>query len=293
MKTTKKLLLVTLVLVFVLALAPMAYADQINVSIDGQPVNFADQTPTIIDGRTLVPVRDVFEALGFEVDWDDVTRTATLTGDDYVVTITVGRRTFTTNGANHTLDVPAQIIGGRTMLPISAILESVGYYVGWNERTRTVIVRSEPLGSNSIYDEDIEFVVEYHNPRAWNLPSQDLIVRNTDEWLNFAEKYISTVIGSDPFNIKGYFLEITAEFDDDFFAERMLILISVSTSTLMCGVEIDGVTIDKDNLLNVHTTITNTAEISLPAVATHFFIISIPQIEDADIVPYIAPGWMR
>ena len=45
-------------------------ARDITVYIDGQPVYFPDQKPIIVNGRILVPVRDVFEALGFVVNWD-------------------------------------------------------------------------------------------------------------------------------------------------------------------------------------------------------------------------------
>ena len=107
-------------------------ANQVSVTIDGRQVNFTDQGPTIVDGRTLVPVRGVFEELGFEVDWEQDTETARLTRSGHEVVLTIGSANFITNGESHTLDVPAQIIGGRTMLPIRAVLESVGYSVDWD-----------------------------------------------------------------------------------------------------------------------------------------------------------------
>lgn len=117
------------------------FANEINVIIDGQQVNFDGQRPTVIDGRTLVPVRGVFETLGFDVEWNPYTQAATLTNSDYVVVVTIGNAVFTTNGVGYILDVPAQIIGGSTMLPIRAVLESVGYYVDWNADTHTVIIK--------------------------------------------------------------------------------------------------------------------------------------------------------
>ena len=90
----------------------------------------------------MVPIRAVFETLGFVVDWDIPTRTATLTSADYTVIISVGSYTFTTNGISHTLDVPAQLIGGSTMLPIAAVLRSVGHDVDWDGATRTFVIAS-------------------------------------------------------------------------------------------------------------------------------------------------------
>ena len=143
MKTLKKLLPVILGLVLVLSFSFTAYASQVNVTVNDQPVYFEGQGPAVVEGRTLVPVRGVFETLGFEVEWNDVTGIATLTSDDYVVVVTIGSSTFTTNGASHTLDVSAQIIGGRTMLPIRFVLESVGYTMDWDDATRTVIISYE------------------------------------------------------------------------------------------------------------------------------------------------------
>ncbi|MDR2167464.1 MAG: copper amine oxidase N-terminal domain-containing protein, partial [Clostridiales bacterium] len=79
----------------------------IGVSIDGAPVEFGDQEPANIEGRTLVPVRAVFEALGFSVDWDAETQTAHILRGADALAITLGSDTFTANGASRALDVPA------------------------------------------------------------------------------------------------------------------------------------------------------------------------------------------
>ena len=118
---------------------PEDYAETITVMLDGQRVEFTDQQPVIIDGRTLVPVRGVFEQLGFEVSWNPETQQATLTGDDVVI-ITIGSDVFTTNGMPGFLDVPAQTIEGRTMLPIRHVLESVGFTLTWDGAESTIYI---------------------------------------------------------------------------------------------------------------------------------------------------------
>ena len=138
--------LTVLLALFVLMLFPTAaYAADIIVTIDGERITFDGQQPVIVDGRTLVPVRGVFEQLGFDVGWDGETRQATLASDSHTVVVTIGNAAFTTNGTSHTLDVPAQIIGGSTMLPLRAVLESVGYYLGWDDSTSTVIISAKPI----------------------------------------------------------------------------------------------------------------------------------------------------
>ena len=129
-------------------ITPTVTPDTISVTIDGAQVNFADQPPALVDGRTLVPVRGVFEALGFEVNWNSEYQVATLSRYDYSLNIGIGRGFFnhfdiaTNETVRHDLDVPAQIIGGRTMLPIRAVLESVGYFVDWDSATQTVLITS-------------------------------------------------------------------------------------------------------------------------------------------------------
>ena len=134
--------LMALMLIFG-TLAPVGLrANEITVIIDGAPVDFVDQTPINVDGRTLVPMRGVFEALGFYVYWHQPTQTAILTDDDFTIFITIGSDTLVVNCKEIALDVPAQIIGGKTMLQIRMVLESAGYSAGWDATARAVNINS-------------------------------------------------------------------------------------------------------------------------------------------------------
>jgi len=147
MRFSKKFLAVALVFMMVFAMLPVvAFAsDSISVTIDGVAVDFEDQEPIMVEGgRVLVPVSFVFVDLGFEVEWDRSTRTATLTRDDFTVVIVIGETAFTINGESHELDVPAQIIGGRTMVPLGPILRGMGYELGWSRSAQLVTIVSPP-----------------------------------------------------------------------------------------------------------------------------------------------------
>ena len=148
----RKFIIATALIVCIFAAnVPAVYAnDVVTVTIDGQRVAFPEQQPTVVDGRALVPVREVFEVLGFYVDFDENNRIAILENDYYLVRIPVGSTVFTTNGVNHTLDVPAQFINGETMLPIRAVLESIGLFVGWEDATRTVLIRTTAVALPTI-----------------------------------------------------------------------------------------------------------------------------------------------
>ena len=138
----KKVLLTLVVAMVAMVVLPATVAaNNVTVTIDGQPVVFADQAPVIVDGHTLVPVRGVFEALGFNVAWNGELQQVALLGEDVII-ITIGSTTFETNGASFALDAPAQTINGRTMLPVRAVVESIGYTVVWDAFTATVIITS-------------------------------------------------------------------------------------------------------------------------------------------------------
>jgi len=137
----RKIMTTALAMLALSIFAPTALqANEINVTIDGVAVDFDGQPPTIVDGRTLVPVRGVFEALGFDVGWEQDRQRVTLVSENHVISIYIGEVTFVSNDVNFGLDVPAQIIEGRTMLPIRAVVESVGYSVDWDGATNTVVI---------------------------------------------------------------------------------------------------------------------------------------------------------
>lgn len=116
-----------------------ADAQQISVVVNDNAVNF-DQPPVIDDGRTLVPVRAVTEALGALVDWDQSSGTVTARRDKTDITLTVGSDTAYINGNITELDVPAKIVNERTLVPLRFIAEGFGCYVGWKDSTKTVYI---------------------------------------------------------------------------------------------------------------------------------------------------------
>jgi len=144
--------LLTMLISTFVALA--VYADEVFVVVDGHEVIFEGQGASLIDGRTMVPVRGVFEQLGFHVEWLGETQEVELTRSGQRVLIPVGGYFFTLNGTSHALDVPAQLVGGRTLLPIAAVIRAVGYEVDWDGYTRTVIVTTAVFPLTPIPDPD-------------------------------------------------------------------------------------------------------------------------------------------
>ncbi len=113
----------------------------ITVLYNGTPLSF-DVPPLLEDGRTLVPLRVIFEAMGGDVSWEDSTKTVYAKRGDIEITIPVGKSSFTKNGAEIPLDVPSKIENGRTLIPLRAVADAFGNSVDWEGETRTVILFS-------------------------------------------------------------------------------------------------------------------------------------------------------
>ena len=120
---------------------PSEYQD-IRVVLNGTPL-VMDVPPQLVGGRTLLPLRAVAEALGAEVNWDSTNRIVTAIRDGTTIILPLGSTTVTVNGQAVTIDVPATIVGGRTLVPLRFVAESFGIDVNWDGATRTVTITTE------------------------------------------------------------------------------------------------------------------------------------------------------
>ncbi len=111
----------------------------ITVLLDGNPLSF-DVPPQLINGRTMVPLRVIFEALGATVYWDDATQTVTAVKGATIVELTIGSDTMYHSGDKAFLDSPACLIDGRTLVPARAVAEAFGMLVDWDDTTHTVTI---------------------------------------------------------------------------------------------------------------------------------------------------------
>lgn len=127
------------VIAVALAATLAGQAGAVNLIVDNVQLN-PDVPPVIVEGRTLVPVRAIFEALGAEVNWDGTSGTATATKGATTVAVQVGSATAYVNGVATQLDVPAQTIDNRTLVPARFVSEALGADVQWNSTTETVSI---------------------------------------------------------------------------------------------------------------------------------------------------------
>ncbi len=139
----------------------------VRVELDGKAVDFTDAEPTIIDGRTYVPFRAVFEALGAEVDYDAATRTVSAARNGTTVRIPIGSNMIeVTNGAisySNYMDAAAFVSeAGRTYIPVRYAAEALGCCVGWDADDRTVIlVDTESMVNKAVEDGSFTLVGKF------------------------------------------------------------------------------------------------------------------------------------
>lgn len=181
----KKLLRRTLILSLALVLflgsnvlaAPMK-AD-FKLKVNNKNVELA--TPLLVENdRTLAPLRLVAEKLGYEVIWNDSTRTVDVIDNSEKIVFTIDSNLVLINGNSKKIDVSSRIYEDRTYIPIRA-LENLNSNVDWENATRTVIV-------NRIYINQIEIPKV---PETEKVFSKD---RSTFEYWDYYNDYDTTVI---------------------------------------------------------------------------------------------------
>ncbi len=148
-KKPQKLFAFALSLLFVVALFSGIKTDAfaasgISVTYNGNYVAFT-QEPVIRDGRTLVPFRAIFEAMGLNVSWVPETQSVTAYSDEITIGLQIGNNSAVVSSDYYGsidvfLDVAPQIINGRTMVPARFVGESSGADVSWLSSSKTVVI---------------------------------------------------------------------------------------------------------------------------------------------------------
>lgn len=125
-----------------LLLSSVSFGDStIRIQIDDKPLAL-EVPPTIENGRTLVPFRAIFEALGLQVDWNDELRIATAYNDIMNVSVKPDGTFGSVNGELKALDALARIEKERMLVPLRFISEAFGNEVAWDAAERIISIKS-------------------------------------------------------------------------------------------------------------------------------------------------------
>ena len=138
MKTTKNILIAGALLATA-GLSGTANAADISVQLNGQPLA-TSTAPVQMNGRTLVPLRDIFEALGANVQWNPAAQTILATRGQTQIGLAINNRNATVNGKTVVLDQAATLLNGRTLVPLRFVAEATGATVNWNPALQQVSI---------------------------------------------------------------------------------------------------------------------------------------------------------
>lgn len=139
------IVIAALTLTFVPAFPALAVPDSgIKVYLEDQQLSFT-VPPQTINGRVMVPLRPIFEAMGAVLAWDQATSTATAIKGNTTVTVRIDDSEAFINGAVQNLDAPATAIDGCTLAPLRFVAEAFGNYVSWNSATQSAIISASPI----------------------------------------------------------------------------------------------------------------------------------------------------
>ena len=130
-------------------------AKEVTIDVNNIQIKPEGMDPVIIEGRTLVPVREVMESVSIQADvsWISETETVIIEREDIKIELSIGNKVAYVNGKSLELDVAPILISDadigitKTMVPIRFITESLGYEVSWNPETYHISLEGE------IYDE--------------------------------------------------------------------------------------------------------------------------------------------
>ncbi|OQB13027.1 MAG: hypothetical protein BWY15_01991 [Firmicutes bacterium ADurb.Bin193] len=114
--------------------------DHPNISVNGKLVAL-DSPPTLLNGRTLLPIRAVAEAMGGTVGWDNAERKVTVSAKGTTIEMWLDNTTIKVNGQNKTIDVAPTTINSRTMVPVRFVADNIpGCGISWDGDTQSAVI---------------------------------------------------------------------------------------------------------------------------------------------------------
>lgn len=139
----KKYILSLIMLLILLPIGAYAQTNEVTVKVN----NFVIKSPVpaqIVNDRTMLPMRSIFERVGAKVTWIEAEKIIFATKDSLLVTMQIDNNVMSVQQIENDeikkieLDSAPFIKDGSTMVPVRAVAESLGYNVGWDSETRTV-----------------------------------------------------------------------------------------------------------------------------------------------------------
>ncbi|MCT4662881.1 MAG: stalk domain-containing protein [Tissierellales bacterium] len=135
-------------------------ANVVNLFVNGEHIE-TSVSSKIENGRTLVPLRAIAEALGAEVSWNQENQTIKLAEDSKNIELKIGKKTALVNGESVSLEIAPKVESGTTLVPVRFVAENLDSDVKWNEKESAVNINdSMPIGKADL-DYATKFEIEY------------------------------------------------------------------------------------------------------------------------------------
>lgn len=154
-------------------------ASTVKVIVNDALVVFPDVQPFIDgNGRTLVPIRFMTEAMGANVSWEQETHTAVIEKDGITVRATYHSKDLVVikNGKESIVTMDTEVVGkdSRTCVPVRYICEALGAYVDYSNLYNV----AEIVTCDELTAEDIERLRSYDRAQCqwWHTDRPD------DQW---------------------------------------------------------------------------------------------------------------
>jgi len=195
--------------------AAFAGAQDIRVTVDGDPVDFGIARPITQNGRVLVPMRQIFEKLGAYVQWNGGSRSIDAQKGTTQIRLVIGDNNATVNGTLRTLEVPAQIANGATMVPLRFVSEALGANVQWSSANRLVAISSDGTMDGGMDDAEASNVVAAYTvlPVKLNTELSSMTARKGDRFSAVLDTMDNPAYAGIPEGayVQGYVREVKAQ----------------------------------------------------------------------------------
>lgn len=213
MKKALSVLMITIMLFSTMMFPVSADNGEISVYLDAAKIEF-DVKPQIINGRTMVPIRAIFEKMGAVVEWDGNTSSAICTKGDTVVKMTVNSMDMYINNQLTKMDISPVVIDGRTLAPARYVAEAFGADVQWSQKNNTVVICSKDVYAYADYPDIPDL------GRCYNIPLLSETNENGFKVLAYSysdmanDDYYSYLYDNSALVLGGYAEEVAETRDD-------------------------------------------------------------------------------
>lgn len=155
----KKVIIALIATLIMVIVSTTTFASNVYVQLNGEIIDFTDSNGNrvdaqIVNNRTMVPLRKIFELLGATVEWDNNTRTASAQKDDISIKLQIDNSIaeVSIDGEVRKVELDSKpiLINDRTMVPLRFISESLGKQVAWDAREQTAIIIDYDYFANQI-----------------------------------------------------------------------------------------------------------------------------------------------